>query len=320
MVQSKSRTPASVPKRANLPRKAKKERPSLETNPLPSTPSKQQRSESARSSKPTRVVTPSPERKAKKSSSAKSEASSCRTFSLPPLWSGTLATQSPHFSNDTKIVEPHTLIIGTHPSQRSLANVQYYGHPMNAFWWIAGDCLGFRRGPGVSRSTGAPYALTQHLRHDTILPYPAQLERLVQSGFALWDIVASCPVRRGSLDATIRDPRINDIRGFCAAHPTMQRMVLSNGRGQLALFRKHFSEWMASGQLVVMDTAAESPTLIDDSIPRTGWTSPHRIEIVPALPVSPAAAMYTYQEKRDFWEKHVYQPGLKLLADRESHS
>ena len=36
----------------------------------------------------------------------------------------------------------------------------------------------------------------------------------------------------------------------------------------------------------------------------------HRITFVSAVSVSPAAAGYSYTQKRDFWEKFVYQPGL----------
>eukprot|EP00310_Coccolithus_braarudii_P009059 CAMPEP_0183363474 /NCGR_PEP_ID=MMETSP0164_2-20130417/75331_1 /TAXON_ID=221442 /ORGANISM="Coccolithus pelagicus ssp braarudi, Strain PLY182g" /LENGTH=93 /DNA_ID=CAMNT_0025538579 /DNA_START=20 /DNA_END=298 /DNA_ORIENTATION=+ len=45
-------------------------------------------------------------------------------------------------------VPPHTLILGTHPSQLSFAAAQYFANPANAFWWIAGDTLGFRHDAG----------------------------------------------------------------------------------------------------------------------------------------------------------------------------
>ena len=36
-----------------------------------------------------------------------------------------------------------------------------------------------------------------------------------------------------------------------------------------------------------------------------------KIVLISALSVSPAAATYSYQQKRDFWDEHVYTPGLK---------
>lgn len=99
---------------------------------------------------------------------SKSETNNPRTNSFSPIWAGT-------FDPNTTI-KVHTLILGTHPSITSLGKNQYYGHPMkyvhdmllvicvlikkiflvhlthlnhllsdSAFWWIAGDCLGFRR-------------------------------------------------------------------------------------------------------------------------------------------------------------------------------
>lgn len=47
-----------------------------------------------------------------------------RTESFGALWAGQLANL------DCCVVEPHTLILGTHPSIKSLAQQQYYGHPM----------------------------------------------------------------------------------------------------------------------------------------------------------------------------------------------
>jgi len=58
-----------------------------------------------------------------------------------PLFS----TRTESFDVHTNSNEIHTLILGTHPSIKSLEEQQYFAHPLNAFWWIAGDCLGFRR-------------------------------------------------------------------------------------------------------------------------------------------------------------------------------
>ena len=41
---------------------------------------------------------------------------------------------------------PHTLLLGTQPSDNSLRAGQYFMTNENAFWWIVGDALGFRRG------------------------------------------------------------------------------------------------------------------------------------------------------------------------------
>lgn len=196
---------------------------------------------------------------------------------------------------------------------------------MNAFWWIAGDCLGFRRATAVSNATGKPYQLASELRHEDILPYPQQVERLACSGFALWDVIASCE-RPGSLDQDIRKDQPNQVRQFCHQHrDSLQRIVLANGGTSSAKFSKHFRDWLESGELMALPNHEASLKAFGSSIQRGekkrvkagNSTAPtDKIILISALGVSPAAARYSYAEKRDFWEEHVYKPGL---SDLEAH-
>lgn len=219
-----------------------------------------------------------------------------------------------------KDIAPHTLILGTHPSIASLQQEKYYGHEMNAFWWIAGDCLGFRRGSAVSTSSGKPYAFAHELRYGSefILPYQEQVDRLLSHGFCLWDVVGSCH-RPGSLDQDIQNEVPNDIRGVCQQYPSIRRIVLANGGTGSKFFIKHHQEWMATGELVCADNepsrkafekALHKATKRSSHMQPTNSTTPdsHRtISLISAIAVSPAAARWTYAEKRDFWEQHVYQ-------------
>lgn len=166
-------------------------------------------------------------------------------------------------------------------------------------------------------TSGKPYKFTSHLRHgeDRIIPYLHQIETLASRGFALWDVVRSCQ-RKGSLDADIRLEAPNDIREFCQAHPSICRIVLANGGTGSTMFNKHFKEWWKTGQLKpgeddysqkAFGNVHSRLTKNDKSEPAAGITC------ISAISVSPAAAKYSYQEKRDFWEEHVYMPGLREL-------
>jgi G:T/U-mismatch repair DNA glycosylase len=246
------------------------------------------------------------------------------TSSFEPLWSN-------RFTED--LVPVHTLILGTHPSVASLSQEQYYGYIQNAFWWIAGDCLGFRRATAVSPSSGKPYKFADDLRYkdeSDIIPYEKQIETLAMKGFAMWDVVGSCE-RPGSLDQDIRNEKPNDIRGFCQQHAsTLRRIVLANGGTSSTLFTKHFRDWLESGELQALEGHDASEKAFGKAIlkgegkrKKQGGESvteadsnTHKIALISALPVSPAAARYTYAEKRDFWETNVYKPGLD---DHESH-
>jgi hypoxanthine-DNA glycosylase len=179
----------------------------------------------------------------------------------------------------------------------------------SAFWWIVGDCLGFRRASGISPSTNQPYKFSSSLRpHSTILPYPEQVSCLLRHGFGLWDIIAFCE-RPGSLDQDITQETPNDLRGLTAAHPSLRRLVLTNGTTAGSIFRKHFKEWLKSGELQAAEDAISQKVLGKACRSVPGVTP--RITIVVAKSVSPAAAIFSYSEKRDFWEEHVFQPGLE---------
>src|ERR1700741_1647656 len=81
------------------------------------------------------------------------------------------------------------LVLGSMPSEASLAAGEYYAFRHNQFWRIAGALCGFE--PGAS--------------------YARRQAGLKPARVALWDVLASC-VRPGSLDADIEEDsiRVND--------------------------------------------------------------------------------------------------------------
>jgi hypoxanthine-DNA glycosylase len=109
------------------------------------------------------------------------------------------------------------LVLGSMPGVASLEAGEYYAHPRNLFWRIAGEICGF--------DAGAPYARRK--------------AALRNAGVALWDVVGSC-VRRGSLDSSIEDDsiRVNDFAAFLRAHPRI-RTVCFNGRKAESAWRRH---------------------------------------------------------------------------------
>jgi len=166
----------------------------------------------------------------------------------------------------------------------------------------------------VSPSTGKPYALAQHLRYEgPILSYEQQTERFVASGFCLWDVVASCQ-RPGSLDQDIRNEKPNQLREFCEAHPSIERIVFANGGTCFALFKKHFGDWLASSELIAGSNAESKAveTAINKATKNLDETPSRQITLISAKSVSPAAAKMPYSEKRDSWEEYVYAHRIVL--------
>ena len=174
--------------------------------------------------------------------------------------------------------------------------------------------MGFRRAEGLKANGKEYFGFAKHLRYDEsrIIPYGKQLETMCMSGFAIWDIVKECK-RPGSLDQDITDEIPNDIRGFCQLHPSIKRIVFSNGGTACSFFKKHFKDWLDSGELVPSKHRLSQDAFKKwiESKPPTPKDGKTPIECIVALSVSPAAATYPYQEKRDYWEEYVYKPGLK---------
>lgn len=81
------------------------------------------------------------------------------------------------------------LILGSFPSETSLAAAQYYAHPRNHFWPLLGAVL------------GAPLPT---------LRYAHRLEVLRRHRVGLWDVIVRCR-RAGSSDGAIRDATPGEI-------------------------------------------------------------------------------------------------------------
>jgi TDG/mug DNA glycosylase family protein len=109
------------------------------------------------------------------------------------------------------------LILGSMPSVASLAKLQYYGHPQNAFWPIMGHLFGALRG----------------------LQYDERRRILCQRGIAVWDVLREC-VREGSLDTAIEveSERPNDFARFLRAHRRIEA-IFFNGQKVETMFRRY---------------------------------------------------------------------------------
>ncbi|GAA4410930.1 DNA-deoxyinosine glycosylase [Quisquiliibacterium transsilvanicum] len=99
------------------------------------------------------------------------------------------------------------LVLGSFPSEASLAAGHYYAHPRNQFWPILGEVL------------GEPLSG---------LPFEERYRRVLAHRVGIWDVLGACR-RQGSLDADIRDAAANDFELLARLAPGLVR-VLFNGR------------------------------------------------------------------------------------------
>jgi len=113
------------------------------------------------------------------------------------------------------------------PSQVSLREMQYYGNPQNAFWWIMSELLGF----SVS------------------MDYQHRVDCVRQSSFAIWDVLSECE-RPGSLDSSIvrSSEIVNDLPCFLDNHKSISLLVFNGGAAH-SIFKRHFKGLITSDLL-----------------------------------------------------------------------
>ena len=118
------------------------------------------------------------------------------------------ATPQQRLNGLAPVVATHTrlLVLGSFPSQASLAAGQYYAHPRNQFWMI------------LSALWGTDLKAVS---------YAARLAEVRRRGLGIWDVYASCQ-REGSLDSAIEGAVPNDLAALVASLPAL-RAIAHNG-------------------------------------------------------------------------------------------
>lgn len=142
--------------------------------------------------------------------------SAMRKFSFPPA-----------AAPDARV-----LILGSLPGEASLAAGQYYAHPQNQFWRLAGMVVG---------------------RNLPELDYRERLSALHAAGIGLWDTVASAR-RQGSLDSALREVEATALGALVESLPKL-RAVGFNGATSARVGRPA----LAGSGLALIDLPSSSP-------------------------------------------------------------
>lgn len=114
-------------------------------------------------------------------------------------------------------VGARVLVLGSFPSEQSLAAGEYYANRRNQFWPLLATVFAF----------------------DVEAPYAQRVEAVTSHGVALWDVLHSCR-RVGSMDAKIDRTSlvVNDFGPLLAQHPTIERIFV-NGLTAFELLERH---------------------------------------------------------------------------------
>ena len=141
--------------------------------------------------------------------------------------------------------DARVLILGSVPGVKSLGAQQYYAHPRNAFWEIMGALCGAARG----------------------LPYEQRLERLQDSGIAVWDVLHSAE-REGSLDSAIQHAVPNNLAGLLKGCPSVKLIAL-NGSYAATTFKRYLkTNFEPRANLRVVTLPSTSPANARVSVQR----------------------------------------------------
>jgi len=102
------------------------------------------------------------------------------------------------------------------PGKESLRKQQYYTFPRNSFWYI----------------------MEQYCGASVNLDYDARINKLLDAGIALWDVLQHCE-REGSLDSKIvSETEVpNDFEGLLIEYPNINH-IFFNGKKAEKVFRK----------------------------------------------------------------------------------
>jgi len=117
--------------------------------------------------------------------------------------------------------KPKVLILGSMPSEASLAQQQYYAYAHNAFWPIMAELFGFA----------------------VELDYVKRTKELTKNRIALWDVIEQCK-REGSLDTSIQSESIivNDFKSLFAKYHSIQHVIFNGQKAQQEFRRRVLTE------------------------------------------------------------------------------
>jgi hypoxanthine-DNA glycosylase len=111
-----------------------------------------------------------------------------------------------------------TLILGSLPGDRSIAQNEYYAHPQNRFWKV------------ISHLYNRPEASS----------YTEKINLLLDNRIGLWDVCAEA-LRPGSMDLAIKDEIPNPIEALLQEYPAV-RQIAFNGQKARNLYERYFEK------------------------------------------------------------------------------
>lgn len=223
------------------------------------------------------------------SDTSKKKAKGNNTFSLEPVLM--LNASDP---------PPTTLILGTHPSVKSLEHNQNYGHKNNSFW-------------NIFASTVESEHIQRELSSES---YEKLTKAFTKAGNCLWDVVKECS-RQGSLDSNIKSSyKVNDIFGLLKKYKSIKRVCFA--KTATTFFKKGFADHLKGKYGWRFYINEDSPCFDSTKsvfakpaykavrICKANENKTKEIELVVCPSTSPASAKMRPAYKEKVWHTGVY--------------
>lgn len=119
----------------------------------------------------------------------------------------------PVYDSNSKI-----LILGSFPSIKSREENFYYANPYNRFWEL----------------------IAKILHSDVPTTIEEKKKLLIDNKIAIWDVIYSCEID-GSLDASIKEPKVNDICSLLK--DTKINTIIFNGKKASQVYSKYLEQY-----------------------------------------------------------------------------
>ncbi len=146
-------------------------------------------------------------------------------------------------------VRARTLILGSFPSEASLAAFAYYGHPRNHFWRLVGGVI------------------DEPLYE---MPYAQRVDRLRVHRIGVWDVIAICE-REGSLDSAIRAEVANDLAGLLQRWKQVTRIAFNGGKAASYQKRVAVIAEAARCELIVLPSSSPANATHSFAVKQAAW-------------------------------------------------
>lgn len=132
---------------------------------------------------------------------------------------------------------PKIMILGSAPSVISLDLYEYYGNNRNSFWPIIAKIYNKKK----------------------FKSYNEKINFIKDNNLLLWDVVQTCS-RKGSLDSSIQNVEVNDIKSLLDNNESL-KAIMFNGKTAYNLYKKYINYFSKNIDFNILPSTSPAYTI-----------------------------------------------------------